>query len=244
VVSNPTLAGSDRVRFGFVGAFFGFDRVRVGFVPGSAWRVHLRVFNEMPGSLRILYQIVAATLTAEFVEAAEGAAELAVIRGVVAVDGVEDLGAVGEVHPGVGGALAGAGDIVLAHFRVESALFDGPEASLTPAGVGHDVDQGLLGRGGGFEFVVEGGDECLEFVVGFLVEQEGFGVEAVVDGVSGGDGLAFGGFGASGFAAVDAGGFRARKGSHGHILHDEVGAGGGLRLEVIDLTGNIDFQVA
>ncbi len=64
----------------------------------------------------------------------------------------------------------------------------------------------------GFDLVARGeigevaGAEFLEAVFGFSTEDDGLGIEAVGEGIEGGFGFSFGGFGPAGFGSVGTGG--------------------------------------
>jgi hypothetical protein len=66
---------------------------------------------------------------------------------------------------------------------IENVGFDGGEAADAPTGEGEGFDEFGFDRGGGVELVEVGGAEGVEFGLGFVGEQNLFGVEAVFEGV-------------------------------------------------------------
>jgi len=161
-------------------------------------------------------------LGAEEEKTAEGAGELAVGGGFVAVEEGEGAGVVGEGAEGedgasgaVGLAFAGGGVGLLHDFVVDGGVFEGPETELAPAAPGHGFDGGGFGWSLRVEFAADFVDEFVEAGGGFAVEEETSGEEAVTDGIVGGVPFAFGRFGAAGFRAVFAGGAGFEFGGHG-----------------------------
>lgn len=135
--------------------------------------------------------------------------------GFVAQEQGECGGAVGEAaeEPGEVVFILDFGEILGEVFFGEDALvfqelgFHGRGAAKAPAGDGDGVDQLGFDRVGRLEAVEVGVEEGFEIFFGFVREDGEFGGEAVFEGVARGAGFAFEGDGASGFLAVDAGGF-------------------------------------
>lgn len=126
-------------------------------------------------------------------ELIEGAVELAVEGGFVAVDEVEDAGLIGESAEGAGGADGGGTvGVVEGHFLVDDGLFDTPGAHLAPVGGGEFLDEGAGGGGGGLMFEGELMEEFIEEGLGLVVEDDGLGEEAVAEAIAGGGLAAFG----------------------------------------------------
>ena len=93
--------------------------------------------------------------------------------------------------------------------------FDGPEASLAPFGGDHFLDEIEFDEADGLELLDVGVEHFLKLLSGFFRDDDTFGVEAVSDGVPGGDLAAGFGFGSVGFSAVGAGGVDFSLGGHG-----------------------------
>ena len=92
--------------------------------------------------------------------------------------------------------------------------FDGPEASLAPFSGDHFLDQIELDWSYGLELLDVGVQHFLILLGGFFRDDDAFGVEAVSDGVPGGDLAAGFGFGSVGFCAVGTGGVDFSLGGH------------------------------
>jgi hypothetical protein len=84
---------------------------------------------------------------------------------------------------------------------------DGEEAAEAPTGDGHDVDQVGFDGGLGLELIHEVSPEKLKKFVGFSVDEDGRGGEAMTAAIGGGAGFSFGGDGAVGLGSIDSGGF-------------------------------------
>ena len=110
-------------------------------------------------------------------------------RGIVLDLGVEELSA--------GKILVEAFDLIIPELG-----FDAAEAALDPLGGDEGVDKGEFGGAGWLVVVQVCGGEGFEFGGIFAGDDVGPGVDAGFQGVEGGAGLAFGGFGAGGFLGV------------------------------------------
>jgi hypothetical protein len=111
-----------------------------------------------------------------------------------------------------GEGLGGAERVVRAFLDVFDGLdvhlgLDYGESQEAPLGGDHFVDQVEFGGAMGLELIEVRGEELLEFVRVLGGQDEGFGSEAVFEGVLRRALAAGFGFGAAGFCAVDAGGF-------------------------------------
>ena len=139
--------------------------------------------------------------------------------GFVADEEVQGAAAVGEVAEGEGYTvlvfdsfeLPGKTDAGLLHFVFEHAGFDRADAAEAPAGDGEGLNELGFDGVGGVIAVEVGVEEGLEVLFGFGGEGREVGGESVAEGVLGGFGFAFGGFGAVRFGSVEAGGFGFKK---------------------------------
>ena len=115
---------------------------------------------------------------AEFQERVQGAGELTVVGGFVALGEIEDAAVVGQVLESCGGALGGGCRSGLArHFQIEPGFLDSEDAEMAPADDGHGVDQGVLGGSARLEFSDGGGVELLEAVLRFAFEDDSLSQE-------------------------------------------------------------------
>ena len=93
------------------------------------------------------------------------------------------------------------------HFDVEHGGFEAPDAAETPTGgydVGEKVDFDLVG---GLKIVDVLVQHFCELLGVLALEDQGFGGQAVTEGVHRAGGESLGRFRAAGFGAVDSGGF-------------------------------------
>jgi hypothetical protein len=118
-----------------------------------------------------------------------------------------------EIEGGVGFGVAegqdetveiGGGGGMGFHAGFEGAHLGGPGAVEAPVGGDHFVDEGEFDFVGGMEAVEVGLAEGLEGFLVFMAEDQGFGEQAVFEGVLRGDGFALGSFGAARERAVGA----------------------------------------
>ena len=133
---------------------------------------------------------------------------LAVVAGFVTIDEIESAGVVGEGAESHAGeyawfVLGSAGLVVFAsHLSFHGTLLDNPEASSTPAGYRHGVDEILFDTGLRLEFVVKASGEVDETLLVLAVDDDVCGEDAVFDGILGGGTFALLSNGATGFTAV------------------------------------------
>jgi hypothetical protein len=162
-------------------------------------------------------------LRAEVLETGDGAAELAFVAGVVAIEQVECARFVAQSAESVEllrGVVAAAinredGAFRVADLIVEPGGFHAADALAAPAGDGHFFDEAFLGRSFGLVFVLEGCEEFDEGASRFSFKDDGFRENAVAETIFRGGGFALRGFGAVGFGAVGAGCIAAGFGRHG-----------------------------
>jgi len=94
-------------------------------------------------------------------------------------------------------------DLLRKHGSSEQPLGLGfGEADDHPGTADEDVDLEALGLGDGAILLVELGDEGLEFFAAFGADDLGFGVDAGLQSILGGAGLALGSAGPGGFLGV------------------------------------------
>ncbi len=134
------------------------------------------------------------------------------------------------VESGLGAAEAGVdaaqfGFVSIIEERVDFRVWrEGREGGFgfvaaldVPGGLGELLEEDLFEGGRGGEFDLKGDQECVELFFLALEDDEPFGVEPVKEGVAGGVGFAFGGFGAGGFEGVIAIGADLGFGGHGFV---------------------------
>ena len=158
----------------------------------------------------------------ELEEEAEGAGDLAVETGFVAVGEADHGGLFGEVAVGAGVGVAdaaGLGELV-ADGEVHGLGFDFADAGTAPMGGDEVVDEEAGDGVGGAQGGMHLRGEVLKGLGVFGFEEDVFGEGSVFDGVLGGTGFALGSDRAAGFGAVGAGGGDAAGGA---------GFGGGRR---------------
>lgn len=109
---------------------------------------------------------------------------------------------------GIGDVVVGIVDLLFAldQLQLEEGSLQGEDAVEAPARGGHGFDRVRFDEGGGLELIEISMEESFEFRFGFAGDDDGFGAEAVTQGVARGSGFAFGGDGAAGFGAVGSGG--------------------------------------
>ncbi len=71
------------------------------------------------------------------------------------------------------------------HFEIDGDLLERPDAHLAPASGGHGFDQGDFRASGRAKLADKRGEVLLKAVLGFAVDGDGRGEEAVGDGVAG-----------------------------------------------------------
>ena len=153
-----------------------------------------------------------------------GAEVLTVATGFVAVHEIEGAGLIGKSCEGgardVGGVGVGIARSLefLLHLLCERACFQSPHAGATPAGGGHHFDEVLFGGAYGAEFREESGGEGLEGLLVFAGKDDAGAESTVFEGVAGGGEFALLSDGATGFAAVGAGGFDLTVGPHSFAI--------------------------
>jgi len=100
------------------------------------------------------------------------------------------------------------GGFIANHFAVDENGFGAYEATDTPAGDCHLIDQLQFGGSDGLMDGDMFGQECLEFISAFALQDDGTARgQAVLDGILGRGGLSLGGFGTVRFGPVDSGRF-------------------------------------
>jgi hypothetical protein len=132
---------------------------------------------------------------------------------VVALGGVDAALETGELV-GVLGEDVAEGDVVDVDDALPELGFDGTEAAEEPLAVDEGVDEHALLGGGGAEAVVIFAGEFLEGGGEFAADELGLGVDAGLEGIHGGAGLALGGAGSGGFLRVEAIGCELSLGCH------------------------------
>jgi hypothetical protein len=126
------------------------------------------------------------------VGADEGAGELRL----VAVEKTERAGLVGEIFESQGGAGAvclsvdGCGELF--DLVIQAGAFEFPDAMQTPAAHDHGFDMMRFGLRAGMELGVEARGEGGEMFGRLAGDDDGFGEQAVLEGIGRGDGFAFG----------------------------------------------------
>ena len=111
------------------------------------------------------------------------------------------------------------------HSIFEAVFFERPDPHAAPAGYGHHFDEVFLGRADWAVFLEHILRERLERILAFARENDAFAEDAVFDGIAGGGESALLGDGATGFAAVGAGGFDLTVGSHNFAIRLSHGWG-------------------
>src|ERR1035437_7286251 len=102
--------------------------------------------------------------------------------------------------------------------RVEEIGLDAPQAALLPIGAEHGSDVEGLGRGLGTELAVVVGGEGVVIGGIFAGDDDGGGVQSVLQGVEAGDGLALDGAGSGGLLGVGPIGGDLSRGCHDYDL--------------------------
>ena len=151
-----------------------------GFGIGFVWKKHFFPFS-------------AGT---DLVEALNGAGELSIEAGFVAIEDVEPAGLVAQRTVGQGGLGGHVFERVslglLTDFVGNGGVFEDPDAHQTPAADDHGFDQAALGGGFGLIFGDEGIVEGVEALGGFAVKDDGVAEQAVDKAVARGGERAFG----------------------------------------------------
>ena len=123
-------------------------------------------------------------------------------RSLVAKEGLQGIGRA-EVEPGaVEGITFVACEAVEVDGAIEHAFLDGESATDAPAGGGHILDHADFDGIVGIEFFQVVAEQGIEAVSGFGGEDDGFGEEAVFDGVARGAAFAGRGLGPPGAGTV------------------------------------------
>ena len=122
---------------------------------------------------------------------------------VVALGGVDAALETGELV-GVLGEDVAEGDVVDVDDALPELGLDGAEAAEEPLAVDEGVDEHALLGGGGAEAAVIFAGEFLEGGGDFAADELSLGVDAGLESVHGGAGLALGGAGSGGFLCVEA----------------------------------------
>src|ERR1017187_10764266 len=118
-------------------------------------------------------------------EPGEGAIELAVVAGFVAVDEFERTGCVAEGLEGEGGLGGGVdGFVLFGDLVIESGLFHAPDAHLAPAGNGHGLNERVLDGAFGREFGAELREKAIEAGPVFAVENDTTGEQPVTQTIA------------------------------------------------------------
>jgi hypothetical protein len=144
---------------------------------------------------------------ANLIEALDGAGELPIKAGFVAIEDVEPAGTVAQGAIGERGLRGLVLVLVeigfIADFMGECRGFEDPDAHQTPAANGHGLDESALGGCLGLKFRDQGIVEGIEAFGGFTVEDDGFGEQPVDEAVARGGKTAFRRDGPPGFGGVD-----------------------------------------
>jgi hypothetical protein len=156
----------------------------------------------------------------QFVEHVEGADDLAVVAGLVAIEEVETAGIVAECAEGHGGASAWGvfGGIVLIHFDFETGTLNRPETQETPAADGYGLDQGKLDFGLWLEFALIRVEEIGKSLEIFIFEDNRMGHEAVLQIVGRRTLPGFGGFSSAVLGSIGPRGLDLAFGSHSILI--------------------------
>lgn len=155
-------------------------------------------------------------------EGCQGAVGVAAVAGFVAVEQGENFGVVGERPEGEIEARVAVDAVVVLlhfvllvdHFDVERGGLDREDAFEAPASGDQLLDQAEFDLVAGFEGGQVGVAHRLEFLFGFIGEDEIAGVEAMRDGVCGRAGDSFRGLAAFGEGSVGARGALLSFGRH------------------------------
>jgi hypothetical protein len=157
-------------------------------------------------------------ITPHFHKAAVGAQVLAVAERVITDEQVKGTG-IAERAEGQGCSgrvvfAASDGTGLIADLMVHGGLFHAPEAELTPAGDGHLFDEGAFDRAFRLKLLFQIGEDLEEALFEFAFQDDGFGEQAVFDGVAGGVVFALGRDGSAGPGSVSTGGLDLTFGAH------------------------------
>jgi hypothetical protein len=125
----------------------------------------------------------------QFQKAAVSAQVLAIVTGLVAIDQLEGARVVAEGAEGeraTGGGVFGMGVFGLgAHLVFHVGFFDAPDPHLAPTSDGHVFDEGNFNGGLRLKFGVQIGEEHVEAFLGFALQNDGAGEDAMGHGVAG-----------------------------------------------------------
>ena len=127
---------------------------------------------------------------------------------------------------GEGGAGSDANHLAIVQDTVGGVVpkrgFGAAQAAVAPFDVTERIDERSLGRVGGEILLVALGGEMGEILGGFVENDRGLGIDAELQGVEAGCGLALGGAWAGGFLCVKAAGCDLFLGCHKKILYLSV----------------------
>jgi hypothetical protein len=152
----------------------------------------------------------------QFQQEGEGAGELAVEAGIVAIEEIEGAGPIAEAAKGQGGAgawLRGRGGM-LVHFDLHSGFLNRQKTHKAPARDRHVFDQGALDFVLRSEAALEDADEIGENLRIFVIKDDDLGEHAMAQAVGRGTSLRFWCVGSGGFGAVGARGADSTFGTH------------------------------
>jgi hypothetical protein len=155
----------------------------------------------------------------QFEKTLVGAEVLTVAERVVSVKEVQRAGLVceGAEREGCAGRLVFVAPNSLGLFAdlvVDGGFFQCPKAELTPLGYGHFLYEGMFHGGLGLEFAVDLGQKFQKTLLGFALQDNTFGEQAVSCGIARGIPLAFGRDRPAGFGSVGTGGLDLTFSSH------------------------------
>jgi len=159
-------------------------------------------------------------------EELESPAAFGAEAGLVAVEALEGAGFVAEGLVGDDDAGFGGADFELfedlgflaVHFVVDEGGLEGQDAVEAPADGDELIDEVALGTGLGLIFGQVVFAKGVEFLLGFVSQDEPAGGESVGEAGGVGAGAALGGDGSAGFCAVGARRIDASLGRHGRLL--------------------------
>lgn len=165
----------------------------------------------------------------ELEQEAEGAVEVALHAGFVAVDAVGDAGFVGEGFHGEGdfdvdaeGVVASLGLFaVLEHLFADEAVFGADDAGFAPTAGDEVIDETFFDDVAGAEGIAVLGAEGFEDLLVFAGQADDEAAESVFEVVEAGDGFTLSGAGAGAFEGV---GLIGGDLAGGHVLFGALGS--------------------
>jgi hypothetical protein len=152
----------------------------------------------------------------EFEECVERAGELTIKGGLIAEHEIEGMRVIAQIAKDncCARRIGRDGSFTADHFEVEAGALNVADAQLTPARDGHGFDQRGFGRRARLEFAFVGVKEIFETRLGFGIEHDGVGQNAMAGTVFRRVDFALGRNRPARAGAVGTGGLEASFGTH------------------------------